>query len=74
MTAGIDEAEWWHTASLMSTVYAVAGIKKSPRALHPLQRLRDQPHTKEQIEDAAEADRIVWRAFCQGIVKRGALE
>ena len=69
MAEGREEAQWWHTAALRSTIYAVVGIKKMPGELHPFERERNRPKTPEQLAAEAEADGIVWKAMCDSIAK-----
>lgn len=71
MAVGVDEAEWWHTAEIVSTIYAVVGIKREPRAIHPYEHKRNMPRTKEQIEDEREADAIVARAAANARLQIG---
>lgn len=71
MSEGVDIAQWWHTASLLSAIVGVCGGSKPPAAFHPYERERNKPRTDEQIKNAAEVRAIVWNAMCDALPKRG---
>jgi hypothetical protein len=71
MAEGVDEAQWWHTAAIRSTIYACVGIKKTPAALHPFEIERHRPRTPEQLARAEEARAIVAQAMNDAMIKRG---
>jgi hypothetical protein len=66
MAEGRDEADWWHTAGLMSVVFACVGVKRSPAQIHPYEQERNRKRvTRPEIQQAeAEANKAAWRAFC----------
>lgn len=67
MAEGRDEAEWWHTAGLMSIVLGVVGVKRTPAELNPYEaerkRIKDPKRLAELAEIDEEANRVAWRAF-----------
>lgn len=66
MAEGRSSAEWWHTASILSAIYAACGVAKPPAAFHPHERERNKPRTKEQLEAEREADAILAKAIADG--------
>jgi len=69
MAEGRDAAQWWHTATLRSTIYAVVGIKRTPAELNPIEQERHRPKTKEQLERAAEIRANVAAARDEALAK-----
>ena len=74
MAEGVDDAQWWHTAAIRSTIYAVVGIRKTPAELHPFELEKHRPKTPEQIALAAEVRALVAQAHADGIIKRGQVK
>jgi hypothetical protein len=66
MAEGRDEAQWWHTAGLMSIVLGFGGVKRSPGELHPYEqeRTRKKLQRPELQQALADANKAAWRAFC----------
>jgi hypothetical protein len=66
MAEGKDEAEWWHTATLVSTMLGMVGVKRSAEELNPYVAARNRRKSLQPELQAAvaEANKTAWRAFC----------